>query len=99
MTATYDISPRALEDLDAIADYALDTWGPDQAVKYISAIYDRFSWLAENPQLGRSRRDIRHGLRSYPEGMHVIYYREVLHGIQIAGVLHSAQDIESNFGS
>lgn len=98
MTTSYKVSPRALEDLDAIADYTLGEWGRDQAVNYIQSLYDRFDWLADNPKLGPVRRDIRHGLRSYPEGAHVIYYRQAPDGIQIVGVLHGAQDIETYFG-
>lgn len=57
---------------------------------------NRFSWLAENPQLGKNRDEIRPKYQSYPEGMHVIFYRESNSNecIEIIGVLHRSMDYE-----
>ncbi len=50
MSAKYMLTPRAAEDLDAIADYTIDTWGLDQLDSYLRSLDRRFEWLAENPQ-------------------------------------------------
>ena len=71
--AKYRLTPRALSDLDAIADYSLDRWGPTQTEAYLNQIADRFQWLAENPSIGRPRDDVADGYRSFPEGKHVIF--------------------------
>ncbi len=66
--AKYRLTPRALRDLDAIADYSLDRWGPDQTEAYLEQIAGRFQWLADNPDIGRVRDDVADGYRSFPEG-------------------------------
>lgn len=49
------INPRAAEDLRSIARYTLETSGRAQRDINLSAIDRRFSWLAENPTLGKPR--------------------------------------------
>ncbi len=96
MTA-YRLTPRALRDLDAIADYTLATWGERQTAKYLSELEQRFRWLAQNPKAGRPRNDVRDGFRSYPHGAHVIFYVADNAGIAIIGIPHGAMDIEAYF--
>jgi len=91
--AKYRLTPRALSDLDAIADYSLDQWGPTQTEAYLSSIADRFQWLAENPSLGRSRDDVADGYRSFPEGKHVVFYIVMSDHIAIIGVPHASMDL------
>jgi plasmid stabilization system protein ParE len=54
----------------------------------------RFRSLAQFPTLGRSCDDIRPGYRKYAEGAHVIFYREVDGGIEIARILHGRMDLD-----
>ena len=91
--ARYRLTPRALNDLDAIADYSLDRWGPCQTEDYLRLMADRFQWLAENPSIGRPRDDVADGYRSFPEGKHVVFYVVMPEEIAIIGVPHSAMDV------
>ncbi len=91
--AKYRLTPRALSDLDAIADYSLESWGPRQTEDYLRKMADRFQWLADNPSIGRARDDIADGYRSFPEGKHVIFYLILPEEIAIIGVPHSAMDV------
>lgn len=91
--ARYRLTPRALSDLDAIADYSLDLWGPTQTEAYLSKMVDRFQWLAENPSIGRQRDDVADGYRSFPEGKHVIFYIVLPEHIAIIGVPHASMDL------
>lgn len=91
--ASYRLTPRALSDLDAIADYSLEHWGPKQTQASLEKIADRFQWLADNPNLGRNRDDVAEGYRGFPEGKHVIFYIIVPEAIAIIGVPHAAMDI------
>lgn len=93
----YRITPRALKDLDAIADYSLATWGARQTEKYLSELDKRFQWLADHPGVGRARTEIGEGLRSYPHGSHVIFYIVEADAVAIIGVPHGAMDIEAYF--
>ena len=93
----FHVTPRAIEDLDAIADYTLQIWGARQTEKYLAELQQRFEWLGNNPQAGRARDEIRDGFRSYPHGSHVIFY--VIHAdfVAIIGVPHGSLDIEAYF--
>jgi toxin ParE1/3/4 len=94
---SFRLTPRALRDLDAIADYTLAKWGERQTAKYLSELDARCSWLAQNPGAGRSRDEIGHGYRSYPHGAHVVFYLIDGANIAIIGVPHGAMDIEAYF--
>lgn len=97
MSGTYKITPPASNHLDEIADYTLIEWGPQQMSVYIDALFARFQWLADNPELGKRRLEFAPDLRSYPEGSHVIFYRHHTSRIDIIGVLHQSRDIERYF--
>ena len=95
--ARYRLTPRALSDLDAIADYSLDRWGPHQTEDYLRQLADRFQWLADNPSVGRPRDDVADGYRSFPEGKHVIFYLVMPEEeIAIIGVPHAAMDVTAD---
>lgn len=97
MTQAFRITPRAAQDLRSIARYTLQTWGRKQRETYLRAIDRRFSWLAENPMLGRHRPDVREGYYSYPQGSHVIFYLVREGGIDIIGVPHQRMDVMNYF--
>jgi toxin ParE1/3/4 len=91
------LTPRALRDLDAIADYTLAAWGERQTEKYLGELEQRIRWLAQNPHAGRARDEVGEGYRSYPHGAHVIFYLIEDGEIAIIGVPHGAMDIEAYF--
>lgn len=72
--SSYRLTPRALRDLDQIADYTLSQWGDRQAKLYLGKLAKRFDWLGKNPNAGRIGDDIGHGYRSCREGSHLIFY-------------------------
>ncbi|MGD9981640.1 MAG: type II toxin-antitoxin system RelE/ParE family toxin [Hyphomonadaceae bacterium] len=94
---TYRLTPRALRDLDAIADYTLKAWGERQATKYLAELDQRFRWLAQNPKSGRERTEITEGYRSYTHGSHIVFYVIQADDIAIIGVPHGAMDIDAYF--
>ena len=81
-----------------IASYTLNAWGVSQMVKYLSAIEQCASLLAENPRLGRPCAPIRSGLRRFEKAAHVIYFRPQPGGILVSRVLHrSMNPLHHNF--
>lgn len=96
--ADYRLTPRALADLDAIADYSLDRWGREQTERYLSNLTKRMEKLAETPSMGRDRSEVAPGYRSFPEGRHMIFYVEVEAGISVIGVPHASMDIRAHLG-
>lgn len=61
---------------------------------YLTAINSRFKWLAKNPEIGKSRDDIKNGYLSYPEGRHVVFYRTKISHIEILAILHQNMDYQ-----
>ena len=86
--APFRLSRLAEADLLDIGAYTLDTWGEDQAIRYIDGLEGCCQRLAENPQLGRPCDHIRPGLRRMEHGRHVVFYRIKAGGILVSRILH-----------
>jgi toxin ParE1/3/4 len=80
-------SHQARFDLVEIGLYIAEE-SPNSALEFLDTIEQKCEMLATNPEMGRTRRELAPGLRSYPAGNYVIFYREVVSGIEIARVLH-----------
>ncbi|MDZ7769216.1 MAG: type II toxin-antitoxin system RelE/ParE family toxin [Woeseiaceae bacterium] len=93
MTSRFRLTPRAAADLDAIADYTIETWGLAQLGDYLRSMNSRFEWLAENPFAGRERNDVHPGYRSFPEGSHIIFYVVSDDYVDIIGIPHKSMDV------
>jgi toxin ParE1/3/4 len=91
------ITPIARSDLRNISRYTDKNWGRQQRFKYIKQLKDRFSYLAEKPQMGKKRDEIIGSPYSYHEGRHVIFYRTSAEGIEILRVLHDSMDFPRHF--
>ena len=92
-------SPQARSDLLEIWFYiATNSGSLDVADRLIDSITDRFVLLASFPNIGRARDlDLRSGLRSFPVGEYVIFYRIQKEDVLILRVLHGSRDIEGLF--
>lgn len=81
----------AVADLDAIAAYiARDN--PARALTFIAEIETACTVWAETPLAGRDRSEISAGLRSFPFGNYVIFYRPRPDGLTIVHVVHGKRD-------
>ncbi len=89
-----NLRPKALQDLEDIWHYTLDTWGEEQADQYILDLNDGFESLAIHPEKGRACDDIRAGYRKYDIGRHIVFYRQTAKGIEIVRILHPRMDPE-----
>lgn len=97
MTQKFVLSGRAKRDLRTIKTESLKKWSDEQTGLYLTGIESRLMWLAENPQLGKPRDEVREGLRSFSEGRHVIFYRIAKDTIEIVGVPHQRQELSHHF--
>lgn len=64
---------------------------------FIDIIDQKLLALASNPDMGRAREELAKGVRSFPAGSCVIFYRPISNGIEIGRVLHGARDIAALF--
>ena len=86
--------PRAKTDLVEIWDYIADD-SEARADAFIETIDQKFHALARRPNMGRLRDELAEGLRSFPVGRYVIFYRPIPEGVEIVRVLHGARDLDS----
>ncbi len=86
--------PRAKTDLAEIWDYIADD-SEARADAFIETIDRKFRALAGQPNMGRARDELETGLRSFPVGRYVIFYRPTPEGIEIVRVLHGARDLDA----
>ena len=91
-----ELRPKAYADLDDIWDYTVETWGFDQAERYVRSLSAAFDTLAESPDLGRIYKDVYENLRVYPSGSHLIFYFASANGIDVVRILHKRMDIQSH---
>lgn len=88
----YELSAEADQDISEIFDYTHDEFGLAQAKAYITEMESIFFVLADNPESGRMRDEIREGLFSLPYQSHVIFYRILSAKIRIVRILHGSRD-------
>jgi toxin ParE1/3/4 len=86
--ARFRLSRLAEADLLDIANYTLQTWGQDQAIRYVDHLEACCRQLADNPEMGRACDHIRPGLRRTEHGRHVLFYRVEAKGILVSRILH-----------
>ena len=98
MKPNYRIRQLAVEDLERIWIYSFQQWGGEQADHYLQALFDRFTWLAEYPKLGKARDDIKPGYFCFPEGRHLVFYIVTNTDIEIIGVPHQSMDVINHVG-
>jgi toxin ParE1/3/4 len=84
----YRLSRLARLDLIEIADYTVDTWGLEQADRYVDGLVGCFERLARTPGIGRPCDRIRPGYRRMEHEMHVVIYRADRESVFISRILH-----------
>ncbi len=94
------LAPEAEADLDDIWWYVVKESGSAEvADRLIDSITARFLVLGDNPYLGRSRDDLRHGLWSFPIRQYVVIYRvESSRDVVILHVVRGSRDIGGLLG-
>jgi toxin ParE1/3/4 len=93
-------TPQADSDLDSIWRYiAVESGSYEIADGLIEAITNRFFLLATHPHIGRARdEELRLGLRSFPVGNYIIFYRIHDGHVLILRVLHGSRDVQALLG-
>lgn len=86
------LSRAAATDVRGIQRYTLERWGAGQWRRYSDALENLFEQLGDNPTLGPNRDEVRIGLRSFPVGAHVVWYRNGDDILEIVRVLHASMD-------
>ncbi len=93
----YRVSKDAQRDLDEIFLYWAKRAGLRVADRLIDSITDRFWILGEHPDAGRPSEDMAAGVRCFPAGKYLIYYRKTRKGTDILHIFHAARDQKRAF--
>jgi toxin ParE1/3/4 len=94
----YRVSTDAEQDLTEIFLYWAKRAGLNVADRLIDSITERFWLLGEHPDAGVSSDDVAAGVKCFPAGKHLIYYRKTRRGIDILHIFHGARDHAQAFG-
>lgn len=94
--AFFRFAAPATADVESIGDHiAKDNL--HAAEQFIEKITGRCRALADRPLMARQRDELLPGLRSFPVGKYLIFFRLVPGGIEIIRVIHGARDIAAAF--
>lgn len=92
----YRLAPQAEADVEDIAFYVfLDSGSLEIADRLVHSITERFELLGRYPRAGRTRDDLRPGLRGFPVGEYVLLYRVEETVAVILRVVRGSRDLES----
>lgn len=86
--------PEAESDLEEIWWYIAQD-SPHNADRFLDRIQERCLALADFPQMGVKRDELKTGLRSQPISHYLIFYFPLEDGVDIVRVLHGSREIES----
>ena len=91
--ADFIVICEAEDDIDDILAFiSIDNF--EASVELYGQFVDIFKMLAENPGAGRESSELEHGLRSFPIGSYLIFYRGWANRVSISRVLHGARDFD-----
>lgn len=82
----------AVEDLQSVRDYTLETWGETQEAVYLKALLSKLRQLLDSPERFRKRDDLFPGCRIAGEGKHVVLFQVNDGMLEVVRILHSAMD-------
>jgi toxin ParE1/3/4 len=87
------LQPRAERDLAELYAYIAERDSEDRALAVLRRFEEALSRRAVFPLSGRARDEIRPGLRSFPVGGWVVFYRPAVGGIVVVRVLRGERDL------
>ena len=93
----YRVSEDAEQDLDEIFLNWATRASLEAADRVVDRITERFWLLGEHPDAGKPAREIAAGVKCFPAGKYLIYYRKTRRGTDILHIFHGAQDQRSAF--
>lgn len=87
-------SPKAEEDLIDIWLYIAEDQ-PINADRFLDSLNDSIELLAETPGMGVERPNLYKGIKSYPVGNYILYYRVNASELELVRVLSASRDVDS----
>jgi len=93
--AKYELTNKAVADLNGIWEYTVENWSENQADRYYDMLLDTCQVIADNPELGKNYDGIKSELFGLKANRHVIFYRKSeVNPIEITRILHERMDLK-----
>ena len=92
------LAPEAEADLDELWYYVATNASVEVADRLVDSITTRFFLLGLHPGAGRRRDDLRPGLRSFPVGDYIVFYRVEGDDVLIQRVVRGSRDLAALLG-
>ena len=89
----FKVSAKAEIDLYDIGLYTQNKFGTVQRNQYLDNMIEKFQILANQPDLGINRSDIKADFYRSLIDSHVIFFKKYNYGIRIIRVLHQSMDL------
>jgi len=91
----YELTNKAVADLNEIWEYTLENWSENQADRYYDMLLGIFQDIADNPELGKNYDGIKSDLFGLKANRHVIFYRKSeVNPIEITRIFHERMDLK-----
>lgn len=85
--------PRAIAQIDAIADRTIAEWGESQASKYVADIRRQIEFAAEFPGIGSEALGLPSEYRKTRSGSHRVIYRFNENELIVIQIIHEREDV------
>ena len=92
MTAAYKLASSARRDLQEISNYWISEAGEDVALRVMSGVIETVITISRHPRAGVAADQFGAGVRKFPAGRYLIYYRPYSKGIEILHVFHGSRN-------
>ena len=93
--AKYELTNKAVADLNGIWEYTLENWSENQADRYYEMLLDVCQDIANNPELGKNYYGIKPEISGLKANRHITIYRKsVVEPIEITRILHERMDLK-----
>lgn len=94
--AKFELTNKAVADLNEIWEYTLENWSENQADRYYNMLLDICQDIANNPEIGKNYDGIKPELFGLKANRHVIFYRKSeVNPIEITRILHELMDLKT----
>lgn len=96
----FKLTSKAKTDLKNIGIYTQEKRGRQQRLDYLKQFDDIFHKIAQSLSIGIRCDYVLEGYRKFPQGTHVIFYKEGSDSIiEIIRILHKQMDCSSNLAN
>jgi toxin ParE1/3/4 len=89
---TYKLARSARRDLQEVSDFWTSDVGEQIALRVVSGVMETIITMSGQLRAGVAADQFGAGVRKFPAGKYMVYYRPYSKGIEIVHVFHGARD-------